>query len=148
MSTANTADENPLMAMAPVRLLVVDDDSLIASLAVDYYRALGLTVDSAQNGAEALQKMEVELPDLVLCDRKMPEMSGPELLEIIRSRGPDWQQMAFVFVTALNDRRDRYAMMPLHPDGYLCKPIDFAKEDHTLANILQKKRQSATPPAA
>jgi CheY-like chemotaxis protein len=145
VSIVNPADDNPLQAFIPLRVLVVDDDALITEVVVDHYRALGFAVDSAANGAEALKKMELELPDLVLCDRKMPEMSGPELLEIIRGRGPEWQKMAFVFVTALNDRRDRYAMMPLHPDGYLCKPIDFAKEDRLLASILKTKRQ---PPAA
>ena len=138
----NAADENPLKAFAPLRILVVDDDALIASVVVDHYRELGFDVAVASDGADALAQMEAQLPDLVLCDRKMPNMSGPELLENIRGRGPEWQQMAFVFVTALNDRRDRYAMMPLHPDGYLCKPIDFAKEDRLLAAILRTKRQA------
>lgn len=141
----NAAEENPLKAFAPLRILVVDDDAMIASVVVDHYRELGFDVDAATDGADALRKMEAQLPDLVLCDRKMPNMSGPELLENIRGRGPEWQQMAFVFVTALNDRRDRYAMMPLHPDGYVCKPIDFAKEDRLLAAMLRSKRQ---PPAA
>lgn len=147
MTSENTIDDNPLTAFAPLRVLVVDDDALIALIAVEHYRSLGFDVDSAENGAEALKKMEAALPDLVLCDRKMPLMSGAELLENIRARGPEWQAMTFVFVTALIDRRDRYAMMPLHPDGYLGKPIDFAKEDRMLAGILQKKRQPATPVA-
>lgn len=142
MTIVNAADENPLKAFSPLRILVVDDDALISRVVVDHYSALGFDVDSAVNGAEALKKMEQQLPDLVLCDRKMPEMSGPELLENIRGRSPEWQRVAFVFVTALNDRRDRYAMMPLHPDGYLCKPIDFAKEDRLLAGILKTKRQA------
>lgn len=141
MNIVNAADEHPLKAFAPLRILVVDDDALIARVAVDHYSEQGFEVDSASDGAEALRKMEVRLPDLVLCDRKMPNMTGPELLENIRSRGPEWQQVTFVFVTALNDRRDRYAMMPLHPDGYVCKPIDFAKEDRLLAGILRAKRQ-------
>lgn len=142
MSTGNAADDHPLKAFAPLRILVVDDDALINRVVTDHYSAQGFDVDSAANGAEALDKMEKQLPDLVLCDRKMPEMTGPELLENIRGRGPEWQKVAFVFVTALNDRRDRYAMMPLHPDGYLCKPIDFAKEDRMLAGILRTKRQT------
>ena len=137
----NATDDHPLKAFAPLHILVVDDDALITRIVVDHYSALGFVVGTARNGSDALRIMEEKLPDLVLCDRKMPEMSGPELLETIRNRGPEWQKMAFVFVTALNDRRDRYAMMPLHPDGYVCKPIDFAKEDKLLASILRKKRQ-------
>lgn len=145
MSIDNAARQHPLRAFAPLRILVVDDDELVASITADHYRGLGFEVDCAANGVLALQQMEARLPDLVLCDRKMPEMSGPELLEAIRSRGQEWQQMAFVFVTALNDRRDRYAMMPLRPDGYVCKPFDFAVEDIKLARILEKKRSPAAP---
>ena len=137
----NAVEEHPLKAFTPLHILIVDDDPLIACIAVDHYSSLGFTVESAQDGAEALAKMEQKRPDLVLCDRKMPQMSGPELLETIRSRGPEWQQMVFIFVTALDDRRDRYAMMPLHPDGYICKPIDFTKEDRLVASIIRKKRQ-------
>lgn len=137
-------EPNPLCALAPLYILVVDDDPLIASIAADHFAALGLRVTCVDNGVDALREMEAELPDLVLCDRKMPQMSGAELLEEIRRRGPEWQSVVFVFVTSLVDRRDRYAMMPLHPDGYLCKPIDFVKDDLLIASILQAKRQSTT----
>lgn len=136
------AVENPLRAFVPLHILVVDDDPLVGEISVDHYRAMGFEVESASGGAEALRRMEAKLPDLVLCDRKMPEMSGAELLQAIRERGPEWQKVLFVFVTALNDRRDRYAMMPLKPDGYLGKPIDFEKEDQFLADLLSKNRQA------
>jgi CheY-like chemotaxis protein len=135
-----SASANPLQAFTPLRILVVEDDPLVRSLVVDHYQTLGFAVDTAENGASALEKMEEQRPDLVLCDRKMPVMSGAELLEIVRMRGPEWQQMVFVFVTALDDRRDRYAMLPLRPDGYICKPIDFLREDAMLAGLLGKKR--------
>lgn len=134
---------NSLCALAPLRVLVVDDDPLIAQVTADFFGAQGHRVECANDGGEALRKMEAGLPDLVLCDRKMPNISGADLLEEIRRRGPEWQAVAFVFVTALVDRRDRYAMMPLKPDGYVCKPIDFAKEDALLAGILLKKRSGA-----
>lgn len=141
MSTVEAAGKHPLLPFAPLRILVIDDDALVSSLIVDHYLSLGFSVDTAQNGATALQLMEQRRPDLVLCDRKMPVMSGAELLEIIRSRGPEWQRMVFVFVTALDDRRDRYAMLPLRPDAYICKPIDFEREDAMLASLLREKRQ-------
>lgn len=137
-------EQNPLCGLAPLHILVVDDDPLIASIATDHFAALGLRVTCVDNGVDALRMMETELPDLVLCDRKMPHMSGAELLEEIRRRGPKWQSVAFVFVTSLVDRRDRYAMMPLHPDGYLCKPIDFDRDDLLIASILRAKRESTT----
>jgi DNA-binding response OmpR family regulator len=75
----------------------------------------------------------------------MPEMSGAELLAAVRGQGEKWAQVVFVFVTGLSDRRDRYAMLPLKPDDYFCKPIDFVEADRKLAAILQKRRGTAAP---
>lgn len=132
--------ENPLARFAPLHILVVDDDAFLAELAADHYREIGCRVELASDGKQALAMMEKEKPDLVLCDRRMPELSGAGLLETIRARDAEWQKIAFVFVTGLTDHRDRFAMLELRPDGYLCKPIDFAKEDAELARILDRKR--------
>jgi DNA-binding response OmpR family regulator len=134
--------DNPLAPFAPLRILVVDDDSFVSELTADHYRESGFTVQIARDGKEALLAMESCLPDLVLCDRRMPEMSGSELLEIVRSREGAWKNVAFVFVTGLTDHRDRFAMLDLHPDGYICKPIDYDKADAELARIVARRRES------
>lgn len=138
---------NPLKSFGELHFLVVDDDPLIGCVTVEHYSSLGIDVEAVTNGAEALRRMEARLPDLVLCDRKMPEMSGAALLEEIRNRGPEWQRVAFIFVTSLADRRDRYAMMSLHPDGYIAKPVDFEKEDQVIAQVLRERRAKKEPPA-
>ena len=139
-------DENPLRGFAPLHMLIVEDDSILADIAGEHYRDLGFSVEQAGDGKQALQLMDRRRPDIVLCDRRMPEMSGAELLETVRARGPEWQRMVFVFVTGLNDRRDRYAMMPLSPDAYFGKPIDFNEADAKLAAILTERRANATAP--
>lgn len=133
-------EDNSLASLGALYFLVVDDDPLMVCVTVEHFSSLGIEVEAVSNGADALRKMEARLPDLVLCDRKMPEMSGAALLEEIRNRGPEWQRVAFIFVTGLVDRRDRYAMMPLHPDGYMTKPVDFDKEGPVIARILREKR--------
>jgi len=133
-------DEHPLRAFAPLRILIVDDDAFLAELACDHYRSHGHTVEYAADGARALQSMERQRPDIVLCDRRMPEMSGAELLATMRARGEEWAAVVFVFVTGLNDRRDRYAMLALKPDDYFCKPVDFQEADRKLAAILRARR--------
>lgn len=132
--------DNPLAQLAPLHVVIVDDDPFLAELSADHYQSLGLTVEIAADGKQALALMEQRRPDLVLCDRRMPEMSGADLLQIVRSRDPEWQQIAFVFVTGLTDHRDRFAMLSLHPDGYLCKPIDYPETDRELARIIERKR--------
>ena len=94
----------------------------------------------ASNGQEALLAFTQRKPDIILCDRVMPEMSGAEFLTALRERKEDLSKTVFVFLTALTDRRDRYAMMELEPDGFLDKPVDFDHADHVLAKLLEKKR--------
>lgn len=131
---------NPLQDFSPLRILIVEDEPMLAEMAADHYRDLGHEVEVAANGKDALACIVRRRPDIVFCDRRMPEMSGAELLENVRARGEEWAQVVFVFATGLNDRRDRYAMLPLKPDAYFCKPIDFEAADRTLAEILRKRR--------
>ncbi len=141
----STTDENPLRAYSNLSILFVDDDPLTTSIVVDHYVELGFRISTACNGEEALRMLEQKLVDIILCDRKMPVMSGADLIEAIRERGPEWQKPVFVFVTALNDRRDRYAMLPYNPDGFIFKPLDFTRDDLRLAQIL--KERCALPPS-
>lgn len=135
------ADQDmPLKAFAPLRILIVEDDPLLADMAGDHYRAQGHDVETALNGRDALAAMEHARPDIVICDRRMPEMSGAELLETVRARGADWAKVIFAFATGLTDRRDRYAMLPLAPDAYFGKPLDFAQADRELARLVAARR--------
>ena len=138
--------DTPLRAFAPLRILIVEDDPLLADMACDHYRGQGHDVEMALNGREALAAMERVRPDIVICDRRMPEMSGAEMLENVRARGDAWASVIFAFATGLTDRRDRYAMLPLGPDAYFCKPIDFAAADRELARLVQARR-TAVPAA-
>lgn len=131
--------DNSLSRFAPRHILVVDDDPMTQEILSDHYRELGFSVALASDGATALAAMDAQKPDVILCDRVMPGMSGAELLEAVRARGSAWADLVFVFVTALTDRRDHYAMLPLRPDGYLHKPLDFAVADQTLAALLHKR---------
>ena len=129
-----------LQAFGPQHMLIVDDDPMMQEILGEHFQSLGYRVDFAAEGATALATMEKQLPDIVLCDRVMPEVSGSKLLTEIRSRGDAWRNVIFVFVTALTDRRDRYAMLPLEPDGYINKPVDLARADQLLAHILTTRR--------
>ena len=132
-----------LQAFGPQHMLIVDDDPMVQEILGEHYQSLGYRVDYAAEGAAGLAAMEKQLPDIVLCDRVMPGVSGAKLLTEVRSRGDAWRKVIFVFVTALTDRRDRYAMLPLEPDGYIDKPVNLQRADQLLANILTARRSPA-----
>lgn len=68
-----------------VKVLVVDDDSLVRDLLCEILTEEGYSVDSASNGIEALEKLEAGRFDLVISDVEMPEMDGIDLAREMRS---------------------------------------------------------------
>jgi DNA-binding response OmpR family regulator len=97
-------------------LLVVDDEKEVA----DVY-ALKLereyTVRTAYGGEEALEKVDDDV-DVVLLDRRMPDLSGDEVLERIRDRGLDCR---VIMITAVDPDFD---IIDMDFDDYLCKPVE------------------------
>jgi CheY-like chemotaxis protein len=137
--------QEPLRSFAPATILIVDDDPVFQEILVSHFESLGFTVQKADTGLEALTAMEHRLPDVVICDRIMPEMSGAELLRAIRERDEVWQKVAFIFSTVLSDQRDISSMMLLKPDAYICKPFDLDSIDAELARVLSKKGREEPP---
>jgi DNA-binding response OmpR family regulator len=68
-----------------VRLLVVDDEPRTAELTADLLRRAGFAVDVAGSGTEALERVRIGSPDLMLLDYEMPDMEAPEVLDSLRS---------------------------------------------------------------
>lgn len=73
--------------MAGEKILIVDDEPLNLELLERELRPHDYTVESARNGEEALEKVDSFLPDLMLLDYMMPDMSGLEVLRELRRRG-------------------------------------------------------------
>lgn len=105
------------------RILVVDDilpnvKLLEAKLKNEYYNVL-----CAYSGAEALEIIRTERPDLVLLDVMMPEMDGFEVCRIIKA-DPELEHIPVVMVTALTDSSDRVNGLTAGADDFLTKPLD------------------------
>ncbi len=105
------------------RILVVDDTPLNlklleARLTHEYY-----IVITAENGPDALAKVESEKPDIVLLDVMMPEMDGFEVCKRIKENS-ETTHIPVVMVTALSDVTDRVRGLEAGADDFLTKPIN------------------------
>lgn len=105
------------------RVLVVDDilpnvKLLEAKLACEYYDVI-----TATSGAEALEKVENENPDIVLLDIMMPGMDGFEVCARIKANNKT-AHIPVVMVTALTDIQDKVRGLEAGADDFLSKPID------------------------
>lgn len=106
-------------------ILVIEDEISLCELLEDELGALGYRVVIASNGVEGLEKLQDVEPDLIICDRAMPAMTGHELLQRIRGIFPQYGSVPFIFLTALTDPKERQAVAGLNPFAYLEKPLDF-----------------------
>ena len=112
--------------MKKLKILLIEDEPAVREMLQDELSNQGHNVVEAVNGEEGLKKfLEIE-PDLVLCDRAMPGMSGYDVLDRLRKGHPKYDKVPFVFLAALTDPRDKSAVEHLHPAAYIEKPVDFS----------------------
>lgn len=117
-------------------ILVVEDERELCSILYDDLSSRGYKVEIARNGQEGLELVQGVEPDLVICDRAMPVMSGYQLLERIRGGYPQYSTLPFIFLTALSDPRDRHSVDHLNPTAYLEKPVNLEKLAETVRKVL------------
>jgi CheY-like chemotaxis protein len=120
------------------RILLIEDEPQVREMLLDELAEQGHLVIEAQNGIEGLKMLVDKEPDLVLCDRAMPGMSGYEVLERIRGAYPQYSDLPFVFLTALSDPRDKAAVEHLKPSAYISKPVDFTMLGNKINSLLKQ----------
>ena len=123
-------------------VLLVDDNAQNLELLEVYMEDVpDVRVVTAENGLEALQKVEEESPDLILLDIMMPKMSGFEVCKKIKS-DPNTRDIAVVMVTALNEAGDVERAAECGTDDFLSKPIDRRALVDLVCNLLATKARS------
>lgn len=105
--------------MVKTCILVVDDEPSIVRFVRANLEARGYRVLTAMDGAEALRKIEMELPDLVILDIMMPKMDGFEVCRRLR----EWSQIPTIMLSARGDETDKVKCLDLGADDYLTKPF-------------------------
>jgi signal transduction histidine kinase/CheY-like chemotaxis protein len=106
------------------RVLLAEDNSVNQLIAKTQLTRLGLTVDVAANGVEAVDAVRNRPYDLVLMDIGMPEMDGVEATAAIRALGGEKARVPIVALTAHVMRGERETLLVQGLDDYLGKPID------------------------
>src|SRR5437899_11953229 len=104
-------------------ILVVEDDNELRSVLRAGLREEGFAVETAATGAEALQRVEESLPELLVIDIGLPDTDGRDLCQALRARGI---QTPVLFLTARDALVDRIAGFDARGDDYLTKPFAFA----------------------
>ena len=105
------------------KLLLIDDDPNLILLVKDYLEFRGYEVVTAENGREALDVLDQQTPDMIICDVMMPEMDGYSLVSAIRS-DPKTSWIPVLFLSAKGQSQDRVKGLNIGADVYMVKPFE------------------------
>jgi DNA-binding response OmpR family regulator len=123
-----------------VRVLVVEDEVLLADAIAEGLRRESLAVDIAYDGDSALERLGVNTYDVVVLDRDLPGVSGDEICA-----GLAGGDIRLLMLTAAGELTDRVEGLSLGADDYLPKPFAFA-ELVARVRALGRRARPAVPP--
>lgn len=119
------------------RVLIVDDEFSIRLICSINFTASGWECSEAVDGEEALERIRLEQPDVVLLDVMMPLLDGWQVAERLLE-DPATRDVPVVFLTARAEHRDRQRAYRLGAVGYLTKPLDPVELPEQIDEILRR----------
>ncbi len=124
-----------------MRLLIVEDDPLIADGLIRAMRASGHAVDHTDSGVEADQALRQYPYDLVILDLGLPRMDG---LDVLRRLRANRSGVPVLVLTARDSLDDRVAGLDAGADDYLAKPFDLPELEARVRALLRRQQPSLT----
>ena len=117
------------------KILVIEDEDILAQILVMGLEADGHTVVKAGDGAAGLEAVGTENPDLIVTDMSLPKMTGWELIEKLRAQ-PATADLPIIAMTGHATAEDRAAAYAAGVSAYQQKPIDMARLKEKISELL------------
>jgi DNA-binding response OmpR family regulator len=125
-----------------MRILVVEDEPLVADAVARWLRGDAHAVDVVHDGGAALERIGVNDYDVVVLDRDLPVVHGDDVCRALASGGGEARVL---MLTAAADVNDRVAGLSLGADDYLPKPFAFAELSARVTALGRRARPAAPP---
>ena len=133
------------MDISSIKILVVDDDPDIVEILKYNLKNSGYYVKSAGNGVEAIKKAKKFIPDIILMDVMMPEMSGIEACEEIKNID-QLSQAIIIFLSARSEDYTQISAYDAGADDYISKPVKPKILLKKISNIAKKINSEKNAP--
>jgi CheY-like chemotaxis protein len=125
-----------------ISILIIEDENDIRENTSELLELEGYTTLTAANGKIGLEKIKSNMPDLILCDLRMPEMDGFTVLSYL-GQYPDLKRIPFVFFSAKSEKLDIKTGIDAGADGYLVKPFEAKDLLAIIEKCLYKIKRSS-----
>jgi DNA-binding response OmpR family regulator len=128
-----------------MRMLIAEDDPLLADGLARSLSDMGFMVDHAANGAVADHMLLSQNYDLVILDLGLPKIDGLEVLRKLRQRGGPASTAPVLILTARDELEDRVRGLDLGADDYLTKPFDLPELEARVRALVRRGKFGASP---
>lgn len=123
-----------------MRILVVEDDTVLAAALMRALTQSAYAVDLAEDGEEANHALATTTYDLVVLDMALPKVDGPSVLRRLRDKR---SQVPVMILTARDTLEDRVAGLDLGADDYMTKPFDLPEFEARTRALIRRGHYSA-----
>jgi two-component system phosphate regulon response regulator PhoB len=123
-------------------ILIVEDETSINQLLAYNLQAEGFRTKVVETGEEVHPALAEEMPDLVLLDWMLPELSGIEVCRILRAK-PETRNLPIVMLTARGEESERIRGLATGADDYIVKPFSMTEVMARIKSILRRVRPEA-----
>lgn len=123
------------------KILIVDDEQINLEFFDVMLSKLGFTVEKAENGVEALEKVRRFMPDLIILDNIMPKMSGWEVTKTLKNAEDykEFREIPIIMFSAMDDVKDKVEGFELGVDDYITKPYNFSEVLARIRAVLRNR---------
>lgn len=116
-------------------LLMVEDTASVAALYRSYLTPLGIDINIVGTGRDAIESLNHRIPDLILLDLRLPDMTGMDVLHAVKKSHPD---VPIIFMTAHGSIDTAVEAMPHGSQDFLIKPCEADRLRVTVNNAIRK----------
>lgn len=127
----------PTAAEPDTKVMVVDDDRYWLQALPQLLSPWGFKLTTLADPQQFWVVLQAVVPDVLVLDIDMPEISGLELCEAVRA-DPNWQRLPILFLSSLGDQATQNQAFALGADDYLCKPISAIDLANRILNRLRR----------
>ncbi|SDU30433.1 ABC transporter substrate-binding protein [Desulfobacula phenolica] len=134
------------MAVDPnIKIVVADDSGTMRMMFKQILKKAGFdNLVMAVNGADGLEKVKTEKPDLVISDWNMPQVDGLEFLQALRKMN-EFKTLPFIMATAQSDKGQQIAIMEAGGSGHVPKPFDEDQISRAIEKAFSDEKKDEKP---
>jgi DNA-binding response OmpR family regulator len=122
-------------------ILIVDDEPINLDFFDVMLTKLGFQVEMAEDGEEALEKVQLHRPDLIILDNIMPKLSGWEVTRILKNHEgyKEYRNVPIIMFSAMDDVKDKVEGFDLGVEDYITKPFNFSEVLARIRAVLRNQ---------